>query len=40
MDGPAVETFSVSPRNGLHMPSDAEYTLFMDQLEEYEKSML
>ena len=40
MDGPAVETFSVSPRNGLHMPSDAEYTLFMGQLEEYEKSML
>ena len=39
MDGPAVEAFSVSPRTGLHMPSDAEATLFMKMLEEYEAEL-
>lgn len=37
MDGPAVEAFSVSPRTGLHMPSDAEAVLFLKMLEVYEK---
>ncbi len=37
MDGPAVEAFSVSPRTGLHMPSDAESALFLRMLEEYER---
>ena len=36
MDGPAVEDFSVSPRTGLHMPSDGECALFLRMLEEYE----
>ena len=36
MDGPAVEPFSVSPRTGLHMPSDGESALFLRMLEEYE----
>ena len=36
MDGPAVEAFSVSPRTGLHMPSDAESALFMKMLEDLE----
>ena len=40
MDGPAVEAFSVSPRTGLRMPSDAEAALFMKLLEDYEKSVL
>ena len=40
MDGPAIESFSVSPRSGLHMPSDGECTLFMNMLEEYEKTLL
>ena len=35
-DGPAVEDFSVSPRSGLHMPSDGECALFLRMLEEYE----
>ena len=39
MDGPAVESFSVSPRTGLHMPSDAESTLFLKMLEDYEKQL-
>ena len=34
MDGPAVENFSVSPRNGFLIPSDAENSLFMASLEE------
>ncbi len=34
MDGPAVEDFSVSPRNGFLIPSDAENTLFLKSLEE------
>ena len=29
MDGPAVESFSVSPRNGHLIPSDAENTMFL-----------
>ncbi|MCR5137334.1 MAG: NAD(+) synthase [Oscillospiraceae bacterium] len=33
MDGPAVETFSVSPRDGFLIPSDAESTLFLQDLE-------
>ena len=38
MDGPSVESFSVSPRTGLHMPSDGESTLFLKMLEEYESA--
>ena len=38
MDGPSVENFSVSPRTGLHMPSDGESALFLRMLEEYEKA--
>ena len=38
MDGPSVEAFSVSPRTGLHMPSDGESALFLRILEEYEKA--
>lgn len=37
MDGPSVEAFSVSPRAGLHMPSDGESALFLRMLAEYEK---
>ena len=33
MDGPAVEAFSVSPRSGFLMPSDAEAALFLKDLE-------
>ena len=33
MDGPAVEAFSVSPRDGFLIPSDAENTLFLQDLE-------
>lgn len=33
MDGPSVEAFSVSPRNGFLIPSDAENTLFLKDLE-------
>lgn len=33
MDGPAVEAFSVSPRTGLHMPSDGEAAMFLKDLE-------
>ena len=39
MDGPAVEAFSVSPRNGLHMPSDGESSLFQRELDELAKEM-
>ena len=39
MDGPAVEAFSVSPRNGLHMPSDGESSLFLRELDELAKEM-
>ena len=40
MDGPAVEAFSVSPRTGLHMPSDGESALFLKMLDDYEKNAL
>jgi len=33
MDGPAVEAFSVSPRNGFLMPSDASANLWLSELE-------
>ena len=33
MDGPAVAKFTVSPRTGLHMPSDAECALFLADLD-------
>ena len=33
MDGPAVEAFTVSPRTGFLIPSDAENTLFLKDLE-------
>ena len=33
MDGPAVEAFSVSPRNGFLTPSDGEAALFLQDLE-------
>ena len=36
MDGPAVEGFSVSPRNGFLIPSDAENSLFMASIDEVE----
>ncbi len=37
MDGPAVEAFTVSPRSGFLIPSDAESTLFIKDLEELEE---
>ena len=37
MDGPAVDRFTVSPRAGLHMPSDAEAALFLAELEKLEE---
>ena len=37
MDGPAVEAFSVSPRTGFLLPSDAENALFLRDLEELQK---
>ena len=36
MDGPAVEAFSVSPRDGFLIPSDAEAALFLQDLENIE----
>ena len=33
MDGPAVEAFTVSPRTGFRIPSDAEAALFLQDLE-------
>ena len=33
MDGPSVEAFSVSPRTGFLIPSDAENSLFMASLD-------
>ena len=33
MDGPAVEAFTVSPRTGFLIPSDAESALFLKDLE-------
>ena len=40
MDGPSVGTFSVSPRTGFRMPSDAEAALFLRDLDELEDSFL
>ena len=37
MDGPAVEAFSVSPRTGFRIPSDAENALFLRDLESLQK---
>ena len=34
MDGPAVEAFTVSPRSGFLIPSDAESRLFLKELED------
>lgn len=34
MDGPAVEQFSVSPRNGFLIPSDASVNLWLSELEQ------
>lgn len=39
MDGPAVEDFSVSPRNGYLIPSDAENTVFLRELSELEETL-
>ena len=36
MDGPAVEQFSVSPRNGFLIPSDASTNMWMRELEALE----
>ena len=40
MDGPSVGTFSVSPRTGFKMPSDAEAALFLKDLDELEDDLL
>ncbi len=40
MDGPSVGSFSISPRTGLQMPSDAEAALFLKNLDELEEAML
>ena len=40
MDGPSVGTFSVSPRTGFQMPSDAEAALFLKDLDELEEDLL
>ena len=40
MDGPSLGTFSVSPRTGFRIPSDAEAALFLKDLDELEESML
>jgi len=37
MDGASIGSFSVSPRTGLHMPSDAEASLFLSDLEALEQ---
>ena len=34
MDGPAVEAFTVSPRVGFLIPSDAEATLFLKDIDQ------
>ncbi|MGI5976604.1 MAG: NAD(+) synthase [Candidatus Limivicinus sp.] len=36
MDGPAIDDFSVSPRNGMLIPSDAECTVFLEDIEKLE----
>ena len=40
MDGPSVGSFTVSPRTGFLMPSDAECSLFMLDVERLEKELL
>ena len=40
MDGPSVGTFSVSPRTGFQMPSDAESDLFLRDLDRLEEELL
>lgn len=39
MDGPAVEAFTVSPRVGFLIPSDAECALFIADIERLEKEL-
>ena len=39
MDGPSVDSFSVSPRTGMLIPSDGEAALFMADIDELEKSL-
>lgn len=39
MDGPAVEDFSVSPRNGFLLPSDGMDSLYIAEIEELERSL-
>ena len=39
MDGPAVMDFSISPRTGFLMPSDAEAALFLRELDELEEAL-
>ena len=39
MDGPAVEAFTVSPRTGFLIPSDAENALFLRDMEDLEKAL-
>ena len=34
MDGPAIDSFTVSPRTGLHLPSDGEAAMFLKSLED------
>ncbi len=40
MDGPAVEAFTVSPRTGFLIPSDAEAALFLADVDRLEKRVL
>lgn len=40
MDGPAVDAFTVSPRVGLLIPSDAECALFIADVERLEKELM
>ncbi len=40
MDGPSVGSFSVSPRTGFRMPSDAEATLFLKDLDDLDEELL
>ena len=40
MDGPAVEAFTVSPRTGFLIPSDAEAALFLADVDRLEKRVI
>ncbi len=40
MDGPAVDSFTVSPRTGFLIPSDAEAALFLADVDELEKKVI